>query len=212
MRIALIASLLLILGTQTRALETDGAAKFMLDGDTLIYDTETTVDGAQAEITNDDVDRLLAHLRDNPQVTQLELNSAGGSVYAGDEMARIVIDFELDTLVSGECSSSCVTIFLAGDRRRMLLGSKIGFHQRQWPAGAMESYYTNWKSESDWEDPFDFASWVYEDTQSEMYAELVYMIDRGVDPRFAIETKRVLNADEWFPSRLELTRAGVLRD
>lgn len=212
MRLFLRALLSLALGTPLAALETDGAAKFRVDGVSLVYDTETTVEGIEAEMTNDDIDRLLMHLRARPEISQLELNSAGGSVYAGNEMARIVIDFGLDTMVSGECSSSCVTVFLAGERRRMLLGSKIGFHQRQWPPDAMEGYYDRWRSESGWETPFEFSSWVYEDTQSEMYEELIYMIERGVDPLFAIETKRILNTDEWFPSRLELTRAGVLRD
>ncbi|WP_246139553.1 hypothetical protein [Falsiphaeobacter marinintestinus] len=212
MRPCLFAILICAFASPVLALEMDGTSKFQIDDTTLIYDTEITIEGDEAEITNTDVDRLLKLLRGNPQITQLELNSSGGSVFAGNEMARIVIDFELDTLVSGECSSSCVTIFLGGTSRRMLLGSKIGFHQRQWPADAMESYYTRWSDDSGWNTPFDFASWVYEDTQSEMHTELMYLIERGVDPVFAIKTKGVLNADEWFPSRLELTRAGVLRE
>lgn len=189
-----------------------GAAKFRLSGATLVYDTETTVDGEEAEITNGDIDRLLTLLRANPDINALELNSSGGSVYAGDEIARIVIDFGLDTVVSGVCSSSCVNIFLAGKARRMMLGSKIGFHQRHWPVDAMESYYNRWADEKRWETPFDFASWVYQDTQSEMYQDLKFMVERGVDPAFAIETKKVLTSDEWFPSRQELTEAGVLRE
>lgn len=212
MRFILCLGFFWIFACSTAALETDGAAKFQIDGETLIYDTETTVNGDEAEITNSDIDRLLTHLRDNPQITTVELNSSGGSVYAGNEMARIVIDFELDTLVSGECSSSCVTIFLGGDRRRMLLGSKIGFHQREWPADAMQSYYDKWGKDSGWDTPFEFSSWVYEDTQAEMYEDLTFMIERGVDPTFAIETKRIPNSNEWFPSRLQLIHAGVLRE
>jgi len=109
-------------------------------------------------------------------------------------------------------SSSCVNIFLGGAARRMQRGSKIGFHQRHWPVEAMEAYYESWREEKGWETPFDFASWVYRDTQSETYADLSYMIARGVDAGFAVETKKVIATDEWFPSRIELVEAGVLRD
>lgn len=204
--------LLLALPVSLAAQDDPGAAKFKVSGTTLIYDTETTVSGDEAEITTLDVDRLLALLRDNPGITTLELNSSGGSVYAGDEMARIVIDFGLDTVVSGVCSSSCVNIFLAGEARRMMRGSKIGFHQRRWPVAAMEAYYERWREDKRWETPFDFASWVYRDTQTEVFNDLSYMIERGVDAAFAVETKKVASSDEWFPSRAELTAAGVLRE
>lgn len=202
----------LVLALPAAAAEDPGDAKFRLDGTTLIYDTETTVSGEEAEITTLDVDRLLALLRDNPDIETLELNSSGGSVYGGDEMARIVIDFGLDTVVSGVCSSSCVNIFLGGEGRRMMRGSKIGFHQRRWPVEAMEAYYENWREEKRWETPFDFASWVYRDTQTEMYNDLTFMISRGVDAEFAVRTKKVISSDEWFPPRAELVAAGVLRE
>lgn len=189
-----------------------GMVKFELRGDTLVYDTETTVTGAEAEITNGDIDRLLSLLRANGDIKVLELNSSGGSVYASEEMARIVIDFELDTVVSGSCVSSCVDIFLGGKARRMLLGSKIGFHQRRWPPQAVERYYTEQREARGWETPFDFASWLYADTQTETYQHLTYMVKRGVDPGFAIQSKSVANDDEWYPSRLELFRAGVLTE
>ncbi|MBE1283785.1 MAG: hypothetical protein GJ676_10790 [Rhodobacteraceae bacterium] len=186
--------------------------KFTLRDETLIYDTETAAPKGEAEVTADDIDRLLEMLRANPDIRVLELNSNGGSVYASSEMARIVIDFGLDTIVSGECFSSCVTIFLAGNKRQMMLGSKIGFHQPKWPAAAIENYYETWKDEEGWHNPFELASWIYADTQSEVFEELTYMIGRGVDAGFAVRTKGVRNDDEWYPSRIELMKAGVLRD
>lgn len=208
----ILCAVLVVLPLPLWAQDESGDAKFRVEGDRLIYDTESTVSGEEAEITTLDVDRMLNILRDTPGIMTLELNSSGGSVYAGDEMARIVIDFDLDTEVSGVCSSSCVNIFLAGKARRMMRGSKIGFHQRHWPVDAMEAYFERWKEDKRWETPFDFASWVYQDTQTEMYTDLSYMISRGVDAAFAVRTKRVIAAEEWFPSREELTEAGVLRE
>ncbi|MCE8509138.1 hypothetical protein KBY28_11825 [Ruegeria pomeroyi] len=186
---------------------------FRVAGDTLIYDTTQEHEaGGSTDIEVAHIDRLLELLRQNPEIRVLDLNSTGGSLYAGREMARIVLDFDLDTLVSGECFSSCVRIFLAGAGRRMLLGAKIGFHQTTWSPRSVEEYYTANREADGWETPFDFVSWVYEDTQSEVHDDLVYMIDRGVDAGFAVRTKGVRADDSWYPSRLELTRAGVLRE
>lgn len=210
---AVFAVLLMALPLAAPAQEGDpGMAKFVVDGVTLIYDTETTVEGPEAEITVGDIDRLRDVLRSIEGVKVLELNSTGGSVYASEEMARIVLDFGLDTVVSGSCVSSCVNIFLAGTSRRMLLGSQIGFHRRHWSPSSVEEYYNNQRESREWDTPFDFASWVYEDTQAEVYQHLAYMVSRGVEPGFAIRTKAVTNDDEWYPTRLELFRAGVLTE
>ncbi|SMX40878.1 hypothetical protein [Maliponia aquimaris] len=189
----------------------EASGKFRIEGSTLFYDGEAARDPKNTEIESEDVDELLALLRVNDGITELWLNSVGGGVWAGQEMARLVMDFELDTRVTGECSSSCVTVFLAGARRTLERGGKLGFHQRSWSAEAMRTYYDSWRQDEGWETPFDFASWVYEDTQSEIHKEMTYMISRGVDPAFAIETKR-MRSTIWFPSRAELLAAGVLHE
>jgi hypothetical protein len=182
--------------------------KFDIRGSTLVYDTETEVN---TEIQSEDVDTLLEVLRSNEGLRTLELNSSGGSVWAGREMARIVIDFGLDTIVHGECASSCVRIFLAGKNRQMTLGSKLGFHQPFWSAANMQSYYEQWREQDGWATPFEFSEWVFEDTQREFHEDLTYMISRGVDAEFAVKSKGIPNSDNWYPSRVELSLAGVLR-
>lgn len=186
--------------------------KFSLDGPVLIYDTEAMALGSDAEMTNDDIEVLKGLLSKYSDVTELRLNSSGGSVFAGEEMAWVVIDYGLNTTVSGECVSACVDVFLAGKRRRMMLGSKIGFHQRHWSPKSVKNYYENWNADESWETPFEFGSWIYEDTQSEIYQHLTFLVERGVDAAFAIETLRVEPGGEWYPSRLKLIAAGVLRE
>ncbi|KIC21842.1 COG3904 family protein [Leisingera sp. ANG-Vp] len=185
--------------------------KFSLQGRTLVYDTETGEEGEPAEISDEDIGRLRDILKQNPDVSELQLNSIGGSVFAGEEIAGLVLEHELDTLVDGECISACVDVFLAGNRRRMTIGSRIGFHQRSWPAAAVHTYYRSERKRQRWATPFEFGSWIYVDTQREMYDHLSYMVSRGVDPGFAIETLRTEPGSEWFPSRLRLIAAGVLR-
>lgn len=191
--------------------EEEASGKFHIEDSVLRYDTEIARDSQNREIESADVDEMLALLRSNGGLTELWLNSTGGSVWAGQEMARLVMDFELDTRVSGECSSSCVTVFLGGGRRVVDRGGKLGFHQRSWSAEAMRSYYDAWREDEDWGSPFDFSSWVYEDTQSEIHKEMTFIMSRGVDPAFAIETKR-MRSTIWFPTRAELGAAGVLHE
>lgn len=186
--------------------------KFSLQGQTLVYDTETDVEGEPAEITDEDIGRLRKILEKHPEISEMQLNSIGGSVYAGAEIAGLVLEYGLDTSIDGECISACVDVFLAGNRRRMTIGSRIGFHQRSWPAPAVHKYYRSERKEQRWATPFEFGSWIYEDTQREIYDLLSYMVARGVDPGFAIETQRTGPGGEWYPSRLRLIAAGVLRE
>ncbi|OED48956.1 hypothetical protein AB838_08280 [Rhodobacteraceae bacterium (ex Bugula neritina AB1)] len=186
--------------------------KFSLQGHTLVYDTETDVKDELAEITEEDVTHFREILEKRPEITELQLNSVGGSVYAGEEIAGLVLAYGLDTLVDGTCVSACVDVFLAGGRRRMTIGSSIGFHQRNWPAEAVHKYYRGERKRRRWATPFEFGSWIYEDTQREVYEHLSYMVERGTDPGFAIDTLRTDPEGEWYPSRLRLIAAGVLRE
>lgn len=186
--------------------------KFGLAGGTLVYDTETDVTGELNEITEEDVDRMRKILQDHPEITQLQLNSTGGSVSAGEQLAELVLTRGLHTLVDGICVSACVDVFLAGDRRRMTLGSSIGFHQRSWSAKAVHKFYRSQRRAQRWSTPFEFGSWIYADTQREIHDHLSYMLVRGVDPAFAIETLRTPPHAEWYPGRLRLIAAGVLRE
>ena len=188
----------------------EGSGKFRLDGDTLVYNTETPAEGEVSGILSEDVDVFLALLRANPGIAVVELNSSGGEVYAATQIKDVLIDFGLDTRVHGECDSSCVTVFLGGKRRTMSRGSRIGFHQIYWSAENIATYYENERETQGWKTPFDFAAWMYLDTQEEVYANLEYMLSRGVDPGFAIKTNP--QGDIWRPLRSELLQAGVLTE
>ncbi|MCB1342005.1 MAG: hypothetical protein KDK24_13260 [Pseudooceanicola sp.] len=186
------------------------SSKFRVDGATLIYDTDTPGAGESEGVVAADVATLLSLLRATPGITTLQLNSSGGEVYSAGQIKDIVIDFELDTHVHGDCDSSCVTILLGGAKRTMSRGSRIGFHQIYWSADNIATYYEAEREGQNWATPFDFASWMYLDTQQEVYANLRYLISRGVDPAFAIETIRDPQAEVWRPTRAELLAGGVL--
>lgn len=185
--------------------------KLRVVDDTLVYDTINTT-AVSSDIENEDIPVLRALLKANPHVRVLELNSAGGSVWASQIISDIVIDYELDTRVDGDCDSSCVTIFLAGNSRTMTRGSRLGFHQVQWSAANIFEYYERETENYGWEDPWEFAEWVYLDTQQEVYLALNYMVSRGVDPGFAIQSIRKPDGALWRPHRAVLRAAGVLTE
>ena len=94
----------------------------------------------------------------------------------------------------------------------MSRGSRLGFHRFSWSADAIEDYYLRERDDNEWETPFDFAEWMYEDTQNEVYDYLRYIIERGVSAEFAIEVISETNDGLWRPKRRQLVAAEVLTE
>ena len=217
-RLALTLAVGLITCTGARAQNTQdteiekNAERFSVQGDRLIFDTTHRVDGKEFDIRHSDVESLRDTLRTNPDIRVLEINSDGGGHYPSLDLAALAIDFELDTHVTGTCESSCVTVFLGGTNRTMSKGARIGFHQLSWNAKAVEDYYNKHHKRRGWDTPFVFSEWMYQDTQTETYNRLTYMLRRGVDPHFAIQTIRKPDSSMWFPYRAVLLAAGVLTE
>ena len=189
-----------------------GEARLQVVGDRLIYDTQVEVEGELREIEDNDVELIRDLLRDNPGIRVLELNSTGGGYFAALDIATLAIDFALDTHVVDICESACVTIFLGGAQRTMAKGAKLGFHQLTWDSEAAQGFYEENRERRDWSTPFEFVEWVYEDTQTETYNRLTYMVGRGVDATFAIQTIRRPDTGMWYPYRPLLLAAGVLTE
>jgi len=178
--------------------------KFVIDGNTIIYDTYAASDEYEQEITWDDVDELESLLKSNKSIAKIQLNSDGGIIEAAFFMADLIIDFELGTNGSGTCESACSLIFLGGEKRIVERGSWLGFHQSYWDASYIQEYYEQNQNDSGWMTPFDFASWLYEDAQEEVLRNLEYFVERGVDARFAIKTMRATSDDMWYPRMKEM--------
>lgn len=64
-----------------------------------------------------------------PNIRTVELQSSGGRVYRGLEIARIIYDLKLNTWITSgsECYSACSIAFLAGELR--LADGLLGVHQ-----------------------------------------------------------------------------------
>ena len=188
------------------------ADKFSINGDILTYDTSLAEKEEDQEINWADAEELESLLRKNSDVKVIHLESYGGLTAAAMHIADVVIDYELNTFVDGECSSSCVTIFLAGEKRTLARGSWLGFHKTSWDSDSMKDYYESEKDSEEWDSPFEFTEWVFDDTQEQILKDFEYMLERGVTPSFAIKTLRADSDDMWYPRRKELVAAGVVND
>ena len=185
--------------------------KFTIDQAKLIYDTENIEDWENAEINQDDPDIFFQLLSENPQITTVQLNSAGGLQADAYEISDLIIDFDLDTHVNGICHSSCTILFLAGNKRTVERGSTLGFHQLHWAAESQRVYYEYYLG-TDWNDEFEYAEWLYNDAQATILLDMEYLLERGVEPSFAIKTLQADPYDMWIPRRKELINAGVITE
>ena len=122
----------------------------------------------------------------------------------------VFIEYVLDTHIDGECSSSCVFLFLGGENRSLQRGSWIGFHKSSWSKENLKDYFELNKNEKGWTDVFEFTEWVYADTQAQILKDMKYLIERGVEGNFAIKTLNADSDDMWYPRRKELVAAGVV--
>ena len=126
---------------QNNQILADNIDKFTVDGSILIYDTENIDDLENQGINQEDTDIFFQLLSENPQITTVQLNSDGGYQEDAYTISDLIIDFDLNTHVKGQCHSSCAIVFLAGNKRTVEKGSTLGFHQLWWSAAAQKLYY-----------------------------------------------------------------------
>ena len=186
--------------------------KFKVNGEVLHYNTELAVDEIDRGIKEEDPDELLKTLKNNPNIKIIHLTSLGGFISAAVEMADIIIDFELDTHVKEICFSACPLLLIGGETRTLERGSKIGFHRSSWDSNSMKDFYEDKETREiyGWKNEFDFSSWVYDDSQEEIYSQFKYYLERGVSPSFVIETMKARSEDGWYPRRKDLLEANVI--
>ena len=186
--------------------------KFVIDGEILHYNTDLAATEAGQEITSADRDFFGKVLKENLDIEVIHLTSWGGEIEASYEIADLIIDYGLDTHVVDVCYSACTALLLGGEKRTMERGSKVGFHRSWWDAGGIKDYYEENKEHKGWDTVFDFAAWMYEDTQEEIYEGFEFLLERGIAPLFAIKTLREDSDDGWYPRRKELLEANFLTE
>jgi len=183
--------------------------KFALDGSILHYNSEA--DNAEKKrIDYSDVKTLRFYLNSHPEITSIHLNSFGGLTEAGIELGRLLSDFNIETVVTEECSSACIPLFLAGKTRTLKNGGLLGFHRPEWTIDGMQNYYSKNSESEGWNSPFAFASWIQKDTLFIAAELLEGYIRAGINFDFAKRSLQIPFDQMWYPSRETLIQAGVI--
>lgn len=121
----------------------------------------------------------------HPAVRIVHLDSRGGRVKEGLAMGKLIRDRNLDTLVTAECSSACVTAFAGGARRMITASARLGLHSAG-GAGASAQTIAQANQESD-----------------------QFIAHRGVDWRILEKGAAVSSETIWFPPPYALLASGL---
>lgn len=121
-----------------------------------------------------------------PQAKVLHLNSGGGRISEGEQMARIVRERGLITYTSERCLSAATLVFLAGKERVVSERAKLGFHSGSFPGMTAE--------------------------QRRYGDELIRQIMRSakISDDFINHVLATPPSDMWYPSVAEMRQAGVI--
>ena len=149
-------------------------------------------------------------LADNPSIATLAITGPGGSGPTVREIADLVLQHDLNTIAFSECSSACVTIFLAGKHRTLQEGAKLGFHRPYVEKAAEKAYYEAKKKIYGWNESWDYVPWIYDVGLQDMLRNTTYMLGRGVQINFITQAYSNDSYTMWYPSVVELEEAGVI--
>ncbi len=129
----------------------------------------------------------------NPDIKSVTLDSPGGQIYQGRGIAKLISQYQLDTHVEAECSSSCVTAFVAGQQRSLSNKGKLGFHQYRFDTSQTKQIIP-----------------LYESLLTEQQRDLDLFKQQGVSEEFLQIMFQQAADSIWFPPLQQLLEAGVI--
>lgn len=190
-----------VLADDTRMLSVQGAE--------LHYQGAQTVAAAEAKAVSDAV-AIAELVRSNPAIKTLVLSGAFPLTNDAFDVARMVEDMGLATKVDGECSDACIYIFVAGAKRELPEGAKIGVHRRTISAEYLSESFEAGQAKYGWKDAHAQSAMMYDRGQSDMRWAIEWLMDHGVSLDFALRMFATTREDMWWPDRGELIAVGVI--
>ncbi|KTD13982.1 hypothetical protein [Legionella israelensis] len=79
---------------------------------------------------DDDIKRILEQ---NDDIWNISLSSRGGRIAVAKNIAKLIKDYKIVTYTSSTCESACVIAFIAGSKRILGDGARIGLHSYNFP-------------------------------------------------------------------------------
>jgi hypothetical protein len=131
---------------------------------------------------------LRALLDAQPAIRSVRLDSRGGRVAEGLALGELIATRNLDTIVTGECSSACVTAFAGGRARLIAPTARIGLHSAG-GTGVSAAAVADANRRSD-----------------------RFIAARGVDLRVLDKGAAVAHDAIWFPEPVVLLASGLATD
>jgi nitroreductase len=186
-----------------------GMQRLFVEGDRIVFAGDVPREDDDS-IDEPDVEEFLALARAHPEIRKLELTSYGGYVPDALDFAHAVAEMGFETSVPRICSSACTLVFIAGVRRTLEPGARLGFHGSSWGRSSMMAFYEDAREDNGWLDEMAFAAWVYQEAMRDQRKEIAFMAEHGIDIGFTLRTLAVAPDDMWYPARRELIEAGVL--
>ncbi|TNC80217.1 MAG: hypothetical protein C9356_14920 [Oleiphilus sp.] len=130
-----------------------------------------------------------AMLLRHPEVEGIILNSIGGRIYEGRELAQLIAQRQLNTYTTEGCYSACGTAFISGTQRFLARGANLGFHQYQ--SGLLSNP-------------------AHVDLSFEQEKDRAVFHKQGVTKEFIDRMFQTSHDDMWIPSVNQLLKSGVV--
>ena len=127
-------------------------------------------------------------LKANPRVRRVRLNSGGGSLTEALKIRALILARGLDTDSTINCSSACLSAYMAGRHRLLHRSARLGFHLPRNPGFGLRSPVT-----------------------PEYAQELAYFSRQGM-PLWFVARWIATGRKFWYPSPVQLRQAGLVQD
>ena len=149
-------------------------------------------------VSRDFAQMLAAH----PNIHTVIIDSSGGIVYEARELAKLIMDRNLDTCTSERCSSVATIAFIAG-KKRMVCGDMWAEIERL--VGCQPSRRGAYLGFCKYKDCGGRA-----ELEKIEQKDLEFFASRGVDEKFLDKLSVSEPNDLWIPSNLDLYNSGVI--
>lgn len=146
------------------------------------------IDGALRFGISEEIERLV---KQNKSIRAIVLNSAGGRIYEGREISRIVSENGLKVFTTEKCFSACTLAFMAGSERYIAKEANLGFHQYSTGADALNEFVSS-------------------ELAYEQQRDMDFYRSQGIEETFIQKIFKTPPEEMWTPSKGELWQAGVI--
>ena len=181
----------------------------VLAADFRVSNNELIVSGSDV----DDIEGFLLLLEKNEKIDTIVFQDVGGGLqHKGIAIADIIIDFELDTHIEGDCYGHCIAMFMGGKKRTLARGSEIGITFSPFTRERIQGILDDKTYDEYIGDLTDYIIWVDENARQELMEYFSLLVERGVKPEFIIDSVKKGTPDTWIPRRKELLEAKFLTE